>query len=74
MLSKHHNLSEEFALYKKTCNQLKQQDLEFHQLWQQFHHIDKEINKTISVITASQLKRQRLKIQDAIYSRLKACA
>ncbi|ODN42718.1 hypothetical protein [Piscirickettsia litoralis] len=74
MLSKHHSLSEEFAPYKDTCTQLKQNDQEFHHLWHEFHHIDKQINKTESVMTASHLKRRRLKVQDEIYARLRTCA
>lgn len=76
MLGEHHNLINEFPEYKDKIHTLKMENSHFRKLMDEHHELDKEIRRieeqqeAVCDENLEDLKKQRLAVQDSIYSML----
>mgnify|MGYP003412130202 FL=1 len=74
----HHDLHHEFPEFKDTIHQLKMSNHHFTRLFDEYHKVNREVLKLegqgipVADETAEELKKQRLKLKDELYTLLVA--
>jgi uncharacterized protein len=78
MHNEQHDLVHEFPEYRERIHELKTHDPHFREQFDTYHLLDRQVHRAeteqepMADETLEQLKRQRLRLKDELYTRLKA--
>lgn len=73
-----HSLANEFPEFKARIHDLKQENMHFHRLFNEYHDVDKEVHRIESGAENTSdeylegLKKQRLSLKDELFAMLNA--
>jgi uncharacterized protein YdcH (DUF465 family) len=73
-----HSLANEFPEFKERIHDLKQENMHFHRLFNEYHDVDKEVHRIESGAENTSdeylegLKKQRLSLKDELFKMLNA--
>ncbi|NLQ18392.1 DUF465 domain-containing protein [Marinomonas sp. M1K-6] len=73
-----HSLINEFPEFKEDIQELKAHDTHFKKLYDEYHHLTKEVERMeqeiipSSTLQEEKLKKQRLQLKDTLYGYIKA--
>ncbi|NBB83470.1 MAG: DUF465 domain-containing protein [Alphaproteobacteria bacterium] len=78
MLGEHHDLLHEFPDHKQTIHDLKVGNAHFAKLFDEYHHLDREVRRAEDRVEATtdaheeELKRRRLQLKDELWAMIQA--